>query len=196
MSKLLKKKIGVIKAIHKRYNLNSSQEFQDLYKKFWKQLYTICYNQTKQKEVSEEIVQDIFISVWKRRKELVITTSIEHYLVKAAKLKVIDYYRTLYTEKHKNMSPCNLCEHPEFDEKCLEHNEALFEFLEQEVQVIVNQLPCQCQKVYRLSREQQFNTSEIAENLNISPKTVKNHLTKALSFIRVNIALGLLFFIF
>lgn len=126
--------------------------------------------------------------MWKRRKELVITSSIEHYLVKSVKLKVIDHYRKLYTEKHKNMSQCDLCEHSEFDEKCLEQNEALFQFLEQEIQLIVNKLPCQCQKIYRLSREEQLNTSEIAKDLNISPKTVKNHLTKALKFIRINMS--------
>jgi len=186
LSRFLEKQ-KTIKKINSTYNLNSATEFEILYKKFWKKLYAICYNQTNHKEISEEIVQDIFISLWKRRKELVITTSIEHYLVKATKLKVIDYYRKHYTEKHKNTSQCDLCEHPEFDQKCLEHNEALFEFLEQEVELIVNQLPCQCQKVYRLSREQQLNTSEIAKDLNISTKTVKNHLTKALGFIRIHL---------
>ncbi|GAA3620362.1 RNA polymerase sigma-70 factor [Flavivirga jejuensis] len=188
MSRICNRKIKTIKKLNKTYNLNSPIEFKILYKKFWKKLYIICYNQTNHKEVSEEIVQDIFISLWKRRKELVITSSIEHYLVKSAKLKVIDHYRKLYTKKHKNISQCDLCEHPEFDEKCLEHNEALFEFLEQEIQLIVNKLPCQCQKVYRLSREQQLNTSEIAKVLNISTKTVKNHLTRALKFIRVNMS--------
>jgi RNA polymerase sigma-70 factor (ECF subfamily) len=132
------------------------------------------------------MVQDIFISVWKRRNELKITSSMEHYLVKSAKLKVIDYYRKQYTHKQSNTTECNLCEHPEFDGKYLQHNEALFQFLEQDIQLIVNQLPCQCQKVYRLSREEQMSTIEIANSMELSPKTVKNHLTKALGLIRKN----------
>ena len=128
------------------------------------------------------MVQDIFISIWKRRTELKITDSIECYLVKSAKLKVIDYYRKQY--KKQEFSDCNLCEETGFDQKCLAHNEAISEFLEQDMQIIVNQLPCQCQKVYRLSREEYLNVNEISERLIISKKTVKNHLTKALSFIR------------
>jgi len=133
------------------------------------------------------MVQDIFISLWNRRKELVIESSIEHYLIKSAKLKVIDYYRAQSTIKQNTLMECNLCEHLEFDEKFLQHNEAIHKFLEQDIELIINDLPCQCQKVYRLSREEQMSTTEIAENLNISPKTVKNHLTKALRQIRKNI---------
>lgn len=133
------------------------------------------------------MVQDIFISLWNRRKELVITSSIEHYLIKSAKLKVIDYYRIQSSVKQTNLMECNLCKHPEFDEKFLQHNEIVHQFLEEDLEIIVNDLPCQCQKVYRLSREEQMSTTEIADNLNISPKTVKNHLTKALGLIRKNI---------
>ena len=107
--------------------------------------------------------------------------------MRSAKLKVIDYYRLRSSAKQNNLLECNLCEHPEFDEKFLQHNEIMDKFLEKDLEIIVNNLPCQCQKVYRLSREEQMSTTEIADNLNISPKTVKNHLTKALSLIRKNI---------
>ncbi|MGM8361565.1 RNA polymerase sigma-70 factor [Flavobacterium sp. ARAG 55.4] len=169
------------------YNLSDYSDFKSLYRDFWKKLYAICYSKTSNKEASEDMVQDIFISLWNRRNKLVITSSIEHYLIKSAKLKVIDYYRIQSSAKENNLLECNLCEHPEFDKEFLQQNEALYQFLEQDVELIVSDLPCQCQKVYRLSREEQMSTTEIADNLNISPKTVKNHLTKALGLIRKNI---------
>ncbi|REG98413.1 RNA polymerase sigma-70 factor [Flavobacterium aquicola] len=169
--------------------MKKKHDFESLYRNFWKKLYVICYNKTANREAAEEMVQDIFISLWNRRNELVITSSIEHYLIKSAKLKVIDYYRMQSSVKQNNLMECNLCEHPEFDEKYLQHNEAVYKFLEQDIEVVINDLPCQCQKVYRLSREEQLSTAEIADNLNISPKTVKNHLTKALRSIRENIPL-------
>lgn len=138
------------------------------------------------------MVQDIFISLWKRRKELIITTSIENYLVKSAKLKVIDYYRSQYRKQKSITEVCNLCEHAEFSENTLQHNEAIDNFLEKDMQIIVNELPCQCQRIYRLSREEQLSLDEIAERLAISKKTVKNHLTKALSHIRTEISKGFL----
>ena len=171
-----------MKNMGKIYNLKNRKDFENLYRQYWKKLYTISYSKTKNIEVSEEIVQDIFISLWKRRNELKITSSLENYLIKATKLKVIDFYRKQY--RNKETPVCNLCEHPEFDKNCLEHNEALFKFLEQDLQLVVNQLPCQCQKVYRLSREKQMSINEISTMLDISSKTVKNHLTKALSFVR------------
>jgi len=177
----------IIKDKIRTYNLNDTLDFESLYKDYWKKVYVICYGKTANREVSEEMVQDIFISLWNRRNELIITSSIEHYLIKSAKLKVIDYYRTLASAKHKILVDCDLCEHPEFNEKCLEHNESIHKFLEQDLEITIKNLPCQCQKVYRLSREEQMSISEIAENLNISPKTVKNHLTKALNFIREKI---------
>jgi RNA polymerase sigma-70 factor (ECF subfamily) len=150
-------------------------------------LYAICYAKTSNKEASEEMVQDIFISLWNRKDELTITLSIEHYLIKAAKLKVIDYYRMLATAKHQTLIDCELCNLLECDQNFLQHNDAIHKFLEKDLEITVQNLPLQCQKVYRLSREEQMSISEIAENLNISPKTVKNHLTKALNFIREKI---------
>jgi len=70
-----------------------------------------------------------------------------------------------------------------YDTRTSEYNLVLHQFLEQDLQLIVNQLPYRCQEVYRLSREQQLTTKEISTRLGISQKTVKNHLTKALSFI-------------
>lgn len=150
----------------------------------------ICYSKTQNKEFSEEIVQDIFISLWRRKDEIVINTSLENYLIKATKLKVVDFYRKKYTQKNNIVVDYDgdLCEGSVFAGSTLEHNEAVYIFLEKDLQFIVNQLPHQCQKVYRLSREKQLKAEEIAHILNISPKTVKNHLTKALGFIKRNLS--------
>jgi len=52
---------------------------------------------------------------------------------------------------------------------------------------LVNQLPCRCREVYRLSQEQGKNNKEIAAVLLISEKTVEYHLYKAISFLRTNL---------
>lgn len=150
-------------------------------------MYAICYKNTNDTEASEEIVQDVFIGLWKRGGELEVSLSIKSYLIKSAKTGVIKHYRTKTKNREDVVTACNLCEEKEFTIDVLEHNEAISTFLEEDLQLVVNQLPCQCQKVYRLSRENQLNSNEIAVALSISPKTVKNHLTKALSFIRKQI---------
>ncbi|MEM0939472.1 MAG: sigma factor [Bacteroidota bacterium] len=55
--------------------------------------------QTQDEEASEEMVQDIFVSLWKRWDEVVINSSLEGYLIRSAKQKVIDYYREKYSVK-------------------------------------------------------------------------------------------------
>ncbi|WP_103070194.1 RNA polymerase sigma-70 factor [Aquimarina sediminis] len=171
----------------KTYNLSNDAVIDQLYTDYWKLLYAICYHKTNDAEASEEIVQDIFIGLWKRGGKLEVTTSIKSYLIKSAKTGVIKYYRSKIKSKEDLSTECNLCEKSEFGADVLQHNEAISKFLDQDLQLIINQLPCQCQKIYRLSRENHLTTNEIAKELKISQKTVKNHLTKALSFIRTKI---------
>ncbi|EAR12937.1 putative RNA polymerase sigma factor [Polaribacter irgensii 23-P] len=176
-----------MKAENKTYNLKDSLVIDQLYTKYWKLLYAICYKSTNDTIASEEIVQDVFIGLWKRGGALEVSFSIKSYLIKSAKTGIIKYYRTKTKNREDVFTACNLCEENEFTIDVIEHNEAITTFLEEDLQLVVNQLPCQCQKIYRLSRENQLNANEIAVALNLSPKTVKNHITKALSFIKKHI---------
>ncbi|MEN7548155.1 RNA polymerase sigma-70 factor [Rapidithrix thailandica] len=157
--------------------------FEELYRSYWKKLYAFCYAKTKNHEVAEEIVQDVFIALWKRADKIVFSPKTENYLIKSTRNKIVDYYRAKKEQQTTTISQCTLCDEKGFGMDTVAHNLAVDEFLEKDLQLLVNQLPCRCQEVYRLSREKHLTTSEIAEQLNISQKTVKNHLTKALSFI-------------
>ncbi|MFE8436116.1 RNA polymerase sigma-70 factor [Tenacibaculum sp. ZH3_bin.2] len=171
----------------KTYRLTKEKSFEKLYRTHWKSLYLLCYSKTNSKEAAEEIVQDVFISLWKRVDKIEFTNQTQNYLLKSARNKIVDYYRSKNSYKNKKKleeitSDCVLKE-----TKSIEHNLAVTNFLENDLQLVVNRLPNRCQEVYRLSREQQLSTAEIAIQLEISPKTVKNHLTKALAFIHENL---------
>ena len=157
--------------------------FERFYRNYWKGLYAFCLSKTQDGAISEEIVHDVFIEAWKKRETFEVSTGTESYLIRSAKWKIIGFYRKKATNRIVVPKNCDLCEQPGFDGSTVVHNMALENFLENDMQLIVDQLPCRCQEVYRLSREQHLTTNEIALRLNISPKTVKNHLTKALSFI-------------
>ena len=104
-------------------------------------------------------------------------------MIKSARTKIVDFYRKKGNTQTITLTECNLCEENGFDFRTVEHNLAVHRFLEQDLQLVVDQLPCRCQEVYLLSREEHLTIKEIAVRLGISQKTVKNHLTKALSFI-------------
>ena len=157
--------------------------FEKLYRAHWRRLYALCYAKTKSCEASEEIVHDVFMALWKRRKRFVFSKKTENYLIKSARTKIVDFYCKKSNTHTTGLTECNLCEENGFDAGTVEHNLAVDRFLEQDLQMVVDQLPCRCQEVFRLSREDNLTTKEIALRLGISQKTVKNHLTKALSFI-------------
>lgn len=162
-----------------------------VYEDYWRVLFAICYNKTKDVQASEEIVQDIFVSLWKRGGKLIVPISIKGYLITSAKTGIIKHYKQKAKNQTIVLDNCDLCEQKNFGQDVLEHNEAIFKFLKEDIEIIIDQLPCQCQKVYRLSREKQLSTKEIASELKISQKTVKNHLTKALSTIKQKVITAL-----
>jgi len=158
--------------------------FKRLYEQHINKLFTICYSRIRNREDAEEIVHDVFRSVWERR-DLITNEngSIERYLIRSIKLKTIDYYRKAAQETLP--LTCELedvCGH----ENCTDDHLHLEE-LQDRVSMLVDQLPCTCKQVYKLSREEGFTNKEIASRLLVSEKTVESHITKALAHLRKNL---------
>jgi len=153
-----------------------------LYNDYWKVLYISSYNLLKDKEVCEEIIQDVFIDLWNKRKELEIKVSFKSYLYACVRYKVFAQYRSnkilrveLFEELDKRMQYAT-------PETKMMHKE-----LKQHIKVVVETLPDKCKKVYKLSRNEQLSHREIAEQLGISIKTVENHITNALRVLRISL---------
>jgi len=159
------------------------RSFEHTYRTCWKNVYGIIFHYTRDEEIAEEISQDLFASLWERRERLVIKTTIEQYLNRAAKLEAFEYLRT--SSSHRAHINCALQGH------CAGYNcteeQVLFKELHGNVNLLVDQLPCRCREVYRLSQEQGLNNKAIALALQISEKTVEYHLYKAIGFLRNNL---------
>lgn len=163
--------------------LDTKNWFRCIYDLYWKKVYAYCLYHTADAQIAEETLQDIFYSVWERRETLDQDMPIERYLVKAARNKVVDHFRKrAIHQKHAE----NILQNTRNSEHTTE-NTLAFEELSEHVTQLVERLPAQCQKVYRLSREEGMNNRQIASTLVISEKTVEFHLTKALAFLRTNL---------
>lgn len=157
--------------------------FERAYDLYWEKIFAVCYNSIKELEPAKGMVQDIFKSLWERRDELELQ-NVEHYLVRAAKFKVFEYIRNKVNRQKHNEFQAMDCR---VASNCTEE-QVLFNDLKEKVNLLVDTLPCQCKRVYKMSREQGMSNKEIAGMLYISERAVEYHITKAMSRLKVGLA--------
>ncbi|WKN30302.1 RNA polymerase sigma-70 factor [Porifericola rhodea] len=154
--------------------------FSEIYQQYFRKVFGICFYYTQDEECAQELSQEIFHSLWERRNSIDLQKGLEPYLSKAAKYKVIDHMRK---KARQNQHAAGIFPEGCTHENCTE-NQVLYAHLNEKVGQLVDSMPCKCQQVYTLSREKGLSIKEIASSLLISEKTVKNHMNRALSFLR------------
>lgn len=163
--------------------LENGAAFTEIYNRWWDKIYSIAANKLHNLTEAEEVVQDIFLEIWNRRKTLQVTTSLPAYLATAVKYKVINILaernRQLRYQQHaaQTGNPMDLS-----TEQWLR-----FEELQDRLAAAVTALPEKCRLVFQLSREEGLSHKEIADKVGISEKTVEAHLTKALRTLRTEL---------
>ncbi|MCG8582922.1 MAG: RNA polymerase sigma-70 factor [Bacteroidales bacterium] len=136
-------------------------------------------------DYANDVVQDLFSKIWDKRNELSIKTSLHNYLFTGIRNNCL---QILEKQKVRNRYKQDKEKQLAIDELHHFHSEASQSLLEIELQNKIEEaiakLPEQCQKVFRMSRIKLVRNIEIAEQLQISPKTVEKHLSKALKIMR------------
>lgn len=155
--------------------------FTEIYTRYSRKLLAIAFNYSRDPDLAEEIVQDIFLSLWERRSSLQIE-SLEAYLATAVKFAI---FRQIYTQK-KRIELAKT--HYKIETIVLDEDKIYAKFLDEYIQGIIETLPKKCRIVFQYSRNMHLNNKEIAEKMNISEKTVESHMTKALKTIRNNLS--------
>ena len=158
------------------------EAFEMLYNRYWENLLTVAYHRTGSMETAKELVQDVFTNLWRRRNHLNIKTTFAAYIFSAMKYTILDHIRSqMVKEKYAEAIKKTELRTENTTLDFIAYRE-LNSILEKEI----NKLPEKCRMVFRLSRVEHYSTKEIAEKLQISPKTVENQLTKALKVLRAN----------
>jgi RNA polymerase sigma-70 factor (ECF subfamily) len=149
-----------------------------IYRRYWQSLFKAAYNILKDRQACEDIIQELFIKLWDCRAEVEISISLKAYLYASVRYGV---YRQIRTGSVKSEIFDDLIErlHTPATHNSIEHKELLLQ-----INQVIDTLPEKCREVYKLSREECLSHKEIALQLNISTKTVENHLTKALRELR------------
>ena len=157
--------------------------FNNLFAKYGKPLFGFIYSILKNVEDSKEIVQDVFVKVWERRQSLNEYSSFKSFLFSIAYHQVISEFR-------KNASKDKYIEY--IDLKSPESPntpdlEVEYRMLYEKIDQIVDAMPPQRKTIFKLSRYEGLSHSEIAARLNLSIKTVENHLGLSLKTLRAEL---------
>lgn len=163
-----------------RFRNNDQTALAEVYKDNWEMMYFAVFNLVKNKQISEDIVQDVFVKIWKNREKLEIKVSLRSYLYTSAIYKTYDYFR-----KNKSAITVDLLEN--FNERVQTSNpetKLMDKELEEYIETVISELPEKCRVVFNLSRKGDLSHKEIAAKLNISTRTVEGHITKALKILR------------
>jgi len=166
-----------------RLKLNDQIAFTEIYNRYWKKLFVIAGNKLRNLTGAEEIVQDIFVSLWNRRENLGDIKTLSAYLAVCVKYRVIKALdRLTHQQKYTDYTKGSLSLVDDSTREWLEFDE-----LQERLAAVVADLPAKCHLVYQLSREAGYSQKQIARELSISEKTVEAHLGKALRTLRTKL---------
>jgi RNA polymerase sigma-70 factor (family 1) len=160
--------------------------FAELFRHFYDRLLHFCIQYVHSREAAEEIVSDVFVKIWNRRADLEQVANLEVYLFVAVKnhsLNYLEQYSSLRISPINEETGMAALTNSVDPEKTMEWKEILFR-MDQEV----NRLPDQCRRVFKLIKEEGFKYKDVAEILNISPRTVETQLFRAMK--RLNEVIG------
>jgi len=165
-----------------------AQAFEEIYDRYWHKLYYVAHKNLKSGENAEEIVQDVFLLLWKKKDTLQIDC-LSAYLAAMTRYSV---YKYLSKEKHRKAYLDHKNQHDEVLSTNTEdiENKLLLEIVAE----LANQLPEKCRLVFYHNKLKDKSLIDVAKDLNISQKTAEAHLTKALKLIRGSLANSLRLF--
>jgi RNA polymerase sigma-70 factor (ECF subfamily) len=150
------------------------QAFEKYYKVHYKSFFLAAFTYLKNTSLAEEIVNDVFVRLWEAATTIHIESSLKSYIYRAVINRSLNQ---LDKNKRDQQHQHELSRRPEetFEIREMEENELKIGLFK-----AIDELPDQCRKVFKMSRFEELKQQEIADHLNISIKTVKNHITYAL----------------
>ncbi len=153
--------------------------FEKLYDLYKVQVYNFCHSITKSKSDTEEVVQDIFLQIWKSKDQFQEIRSFNGFIYRIAKNITLNKIRkkvgepSAYEKVEDSVIILNQTE-----------NEILYKEMQEILETAIEALPPKRQEIFRMSREEGLTNDEIAQRLSISIHTVKSQMTKALSYLK------------
>jgi RNA polymerase sigma-70 factor (ECF subfamily) len=154
--------------------------YQELFELYAPRIFRFSFSYLKNKADAEELVQEVFLKIWEKRETLDQSKNLKAFIFKVAVNTIYDFIR------HKNIENAFgdfVRTRAELSSNNTWHT-VIYEEMLLNIQNLIAQLPEQQQKIFQLSKEEGLSNEEIAAKLNLSKRTVENHLYRAVSFLK------------
>ena len=164
---------------------NDQAAFTAIYQRYWKLLFRDAMNVLRSQKEAEDCVQELFVSIWNRRQNLAVNTSLKAYLQTATRYQCIDRIEkdmirggyledfSSYLSAHQTL--------PSVEEEIYARE------LAANIDQVMDKMPDKMREVFRMSRHEHLTHREIADRLNISEETVKKQIYLALKILKTNL---------
>ena len=162
-----------------RIQQDDQKAFAVVLHRYRKQLYKQIYHRIGNEEETKDILQDIYITLWKQRNSIYISDTFSPYLSKAAHYAIVDRY--LFQKK---ASVLNLALVRQEQKQWSAEDQILAKDLEHDFDRLLSKMPSTVQQVFILSRKEGLSIREISVRLDLSEQTVKNYISSVLQTFR------------
>jgi RNA polymerase sigma-70 factor (family 1) len=157
--------------------------FTILFERYFNRLYKYSLHYVKDNDTAKELVMDVMFRLWEKRQTITFETDLAPYLYRSIKNAIYNHWR----KKALETTSIDLAQH----DHILLSRSADYELRTKETgkayQDSLMKLSPQSRLVYQMSREEDLSHAQIADSLNLSVNTVKNHMKTALNFFRKNL---------
>jgi RNA polymerase sigma-70 factor (family 1) len=164
--------------------------FTEIFERYHSLLYIYAHKKLHNKEESQDVIQEVLTTLWNRRSDLSLQTSLMSYLYTAVRNRALDIFSHKKVEAKYMVSLQGFIDNAGISTDFLVRENDLRALIEKEIQA----LPPKMREVFQLSRKTRLSHKEIADLMGISEQTVATHIKKALRVLRMR--LGLLTWLF
>ncbi|MBC7922208.1 MAG: RNA polymerase sigma-70 factor [Ferruginibacter sp.] len=160
------------------------QAFEEIYHRYWTPLYAYTYNRLRSRQVCEELVQGVFLTLWVKRDTPGAIVSLSAYLFTGVKYRMLNEMKAERVRRDfaASFTAFQTGQHSRATDEAVAVGD-----LQSALETLVDQLPPKCRQVFQLSRLEHQSIADISNALNVSPKTVESQLTKALKHLRLGL---------
>jgi len=165
------------------------KSFEIVFKTYYKRLYSYALKYIQDPVKADDMVQDCFYHLWTKRNQINPEKPIRSYLFTITKNKCLNWIRANQIRKNHQ----EVWRYSKINEQLHQidflgnEEDSQFETLYHDLLIEIENLPEKCQMVFKLSRFENLKNKEIAQELNISIKTVEKHISKAVKQLKSNL---------